>query len=272
MSAATEMPGDWPHNPIPRELQRELRWVAVLGTSLLAAMALALSVLEGPAAALPWLPAALVGWGFVLWQCHKRLHLNRRSLDDTGYVTLGHGNRITLLRGLLIAATGGFLAVAHMELRPWLLYVPAALYTAAALGDGLDGYLARRQQQTTRLGMELDTALDAFGLVIAPLLAVLYGKLQVSYLLVSIAYYLFQWGIYWRRSQGKPVYPLPPSSLRRYLAGLQMALVALALWPPLPADLTRILGFALMIPLLLGFCRDWLHVSGRLGTGRESSL
>jgi CDP-diacylglycerol--glycerol-3-phosphate 3-phosphatidyltransferase len=39
----------------------------------------------------------------------------------------------------------------------------------------------------------------------------------------------------------------------------------------LPAGMTSVVGIALMIPLLLGFCRDWLHVSGRLGAGRESS-
>lgn len=215
--------------------------------------------------ALRWLLASLACWGFVLWQCHNRLHLNRSLVDDKYYTTLGHGNRITLLRGLLIAATAGFLTNIHIEVSPWLLYAPAALYSMAVFGDWLDGYMARRQQQATRLGVELDTVLDAFGLLIVPLLAILYGKLHLSYFLVSIAYYLFQLGIGWRQWRGLPVYPLPPSILRRHLAGIQMALVAIALWPPLPADMTRVLGVALMIPLLLGFCRDWLYVSGRLG-------
>lgn len=254
---------------ISAELLRELRGWAALGAGLLLVAASLLVMLEGPSVGLYWLLAGLAGWAFVLWQCHKRLHLNCSPDDGKRYVGLGHGNRITLLRGLFIAATAGFLAIALIEVRPWLLYVPAALYSLAALGDWLDGYMARRQQQTTRLGVELDTALDAFGLLVAPLLAVLYDKLHISYLLVSIAYYLFQWGIHWRQQRGKPVYPLPPSRLRRHLAGIQMALVAIALWPPLPAEMTRIAGMALMIPLLLGFCRDWLHVSGRLGVGRE---
>lgn len=254
---------------VPRELRREVLRIAVLGASLLSATAIAFSVLQGPAVALLWLLAGLACWSFVLWQCHKRLHLNYSTVNDRYYATLGHGNRVTLLRGLLIAAAGGFLTSVHVEVRPWLLYIPAALYSMAALGDAVDGYMARRQQQTTRLGTELDTALDAFGLLIAPMLAVLYGKLHVSYLLVSIAYYLFQWGIHWRQCHGRPVYHLPPSQLRRYLAGFQMVLVALVLWPPLPAGMTRVLGITLMIPLLLGFCRDWLHVSGRLSADRE---
>lgn len=207
---------------------------------------------------------ALGSWSFVLWQCYKRLPLNRSSLDGPHYSTLGHGNMITLLRGLCIAGTAGFLATTQFD-SPWLVNIPAALYSAAAIGDWFDGYMARRQQQTTQLGMELDTVLDAFGLVIAPLLAVLIGKLHVSYLLVSIAYYLFQWGLAWRRSHSLTTYALPPSRLRRYLAGSQMALVAIALWPPLPSDVTRLFGVLLMTPLLLGFSRDWLHVSGRTG-------
>lgn len=253
----------------PSQLRREVRLIALLGACLLAGVAVALALWEQPAIAMRWFLAGLLCWAFVLWQCHKRLHLNRSTVTEHGYMKLGLGNRITLLRGLLIAATAGFLAIIPEDIHPWLLYVPAALYTAAALGDWLDGYMARRQQQTTHLGKELDTALDAFGLLIAPLLAVLYGKLHGSYLLVSMAYYLFQWGIHWRLARSKPVYALPPSRVRRYLAGLQMALVAAALWPPLPAGLMQLLGIALMTPLLLGFARDWLHVSGRLGAEPE---
>lgn len=261
------------HEDVPRvgvgfTLQRELHQIIVLGISMLVVSAAVLSVLEGPLVALRWLLAGLACWSFVIWQCNERLHLNFSTQDNRSaprrYDTLGQGNRMTLLRGLFISAMAGFLFIPHRQTVPWLLYVPAALYTAAALGDLFDGKLARRQQQTTQLGTELDTAFDALGLLIAPLLAVFYGKLHASYLLVSIAYYLFQWGIVWRKRQGLPVYPLPPSRTRRYLAGVQMALVAIALWPPIPGAVATVFGFALMMPLLIGFCRDWWHVSGRL--------
>ncbi|TVP52684.1 MAG: CDP-alcohol phosphatidyltransferase family protein [Halomonadaceae bacterium] len=264
------MPGSpMPVSPeVPCQLQRELLRIALLGAGLLAVAAVVLSVITGPGIALIWWLPGVACWGFVLWQCHRRLHLNRSPVDDRGFATLGHGNRTTLLRGLLIAGMAGFVFISPGAISPGLLYLPATLYTAAALGDLLDGYLARRQQQITRLGTELDTVLDAFGLVVAPLVAVMYDKLHVSYLLVSIAYYLFQWGLRWRQYHGLPVYPLPPSRLRRFLAGLQMTLVAIVLWPPLPGGITSTLGVALMIPLLIGFCRDWLHVSGRLGVQR----
>lgn len=255
----------------PPELQRELLHLTALGGALLLALAAGLAALEGPVFALRWLPASLACWAFVIWQGRVRLHRNRSTVDDALYHTLGHGTRITLLRGLLIAATAGFLGTVTMQVSPALLFLPALLYTAAALGDALDGYLARRQQHTTRLGAELDTELDALGLLVAPLLAILYGKLHVSYLLVSVAYYLFRWGIAWRRRHDRPVHPLPPSRVRRHLAGLQMALVAAALWPPLPAGVTRALGVVLMLPLLIGFWRDWLHASGRRATARDTA-
>ena len=257
--------------PCLTELQQELQWLAVLGFGLLLSLALFLGVIENSLFSSRWLLLALPTWGFVLWQCHRRLHLNYNQLDNKEYSTLGPGNRITLLRGLLIAATAGFLATTGLEMTHLLLYLPAVLYTAAALGDSLDGYLARKYKQSTELGKELDTTLDALGLVIAPLLAVLYGKLYVSYLLVSVAYYLFQWGLWWRRRCNKPVHPLPPSRIRRLLAGYQMGLVATVLWPPLPAVLTRPVGVLFMLPMLAGFIRDWLIVSGRLTSEPEQS-
>ncbi len=241
----------------------------MLGVGFLAAVASGLSAPEGTTIALIWFFLGLLCWCVVLWQCYRRLHLNCSVLEGKHYPALGIGNRITLLRGLLIAATAGFLVTVPGASNPWIFYIPAAFYTAAVVGDWLDGYFARWQRQTSRLGAELDTVLDALGLLVAPLLAVMLGKLHVSYLLVSVAYYLFEWGKAWRRRYRRPVYALPASRLRRYLAGMQMVLVALALWPPIAGSLTRILGIILMLPLLFGFCRDWLAVSGRRRVTQE---
>ena len=232
-------------------------------------MAALLLVFVSTPFSLRWLPVALVCWAIVVWQCARRLDRNCSADGEVRYATFGLGTQVTLLRGLCIAATAGFLPTVRITVTPLLYYVPAALYTVAAFGDALDGYLARRQQHTTLLGQEMDTALDALGLVVAPLLAVLYGKLYTSYLLVSVAYYIFMGGLHWRRRHGLPVYPLPPSRTRRLLAGFQMGLVATVLWPPLIAEVTRVVGFLYMLPLLTGFVRDWLYVSGRRQPGPE---
>ena len=212
--------------------------------------------------ALQWLLIADGLWFFVCWQLWQRRELNRASENATPYSTLGLANHLTLLRGGLIALTGGFL----LQPQPsgWLAWAPGVLYTIAAILDRLDGFVARRSKQTSLLGSELDTAYDALGLLVAPLLAVGYGKVHWSFLLVSAAYYIFVWGLYWRRTQQLPVYPLLPSALRRTLAGFQMGFVALILLPCFYAPFTVIVGLAFMLPILLGFMVDWLVVSGRI--------
>ncbi|MDR0781279.1 MAG: CDP-alcohol phosphatidyltransferase family protein [Pseudomonadales bacterium] len=238
---------------------RELRWLAPIGLVCLVLPAL-LPAHEAPGAfnALHW---ALAAWGFWLpiwflaWQ--RRAH-NRSDEKAAPFRDLGWGNRLTLLRGLLLAALGGF--ALQPAGTPWL---PAACYGSAALLDRLDGEVARRTRHCSELGAALDTLYDALGLVLAPLVALRLGKLHESYLLTSVAYYWFVAGLYWRRWHEQPVHPLLPSALRRTLAGCQMGFVALVLWPTLAAPLTRWLGLCFMLPLLLGFMRDWWQVSGR---------
>lgn len=212
--------------------------------------------------ALQWLLIADGLWFFVCWQLWRRVELNRASEDAPLYPSLGWANRLTLLRGGLIALTGGFLFQPQaVGLMAW---VPGVLYCIAAILDRLDGFVARRSKHTSLLGNELDTVYDALGLLVAPLLAVGYGKLHWSFLLVSAAYYIFVWGLYWRRRHHLPVYPLMPSMLRRTLAGFQMGFVAFVLLPFFQPPLVITIGIAFMIFILIGFVVDWLIVSGRI--------
>lgn len=217
-----------------------------------------------------WIPQAILQWifvtgillGSVIYQTLKRVDLNRANSSSPLYSTLGWANRLTILRGGLIAATGGFL---FLDWPPGMLaWLPGCLYTLAAILDRIDGFIARKTGQTSLLGIELDTLFDALGLAVAPLLAVWYGQIHWSYLLFSIAYYLFQWGIYWRKRNGLPVYTLPPNVLRRAWAGFQMGFIAVILLPVFSPPLTRIASIAFVMPVLTGFLIDWLVVSGRI--------
>jgi CDP-diacylglycerol--glycerol-3-phosphate 3-phosphatidyltransferase len=114
------------------------------------------------------------------------------------------------------------------------------------------------------MGMELDTVFDALGLAIAPLLAVWYGKIHWSYLLVSCTYYLFKYGQSYRQKNGLPLFALEPKLSRRAIAGFQMGFIAVVLFPMFQPPATRIAGFAFMLPVLTGFLIDWLVVSGRI--------
>ncbi len=205
---------------------------------------------------------SLLLWA-VIWQqlWHYRLQ-NRSDLDSPQLPALGWANRVTVMRGGLIAACAGFLWQPLPAGKA--AYLPVLCYTLAVLADRLDGELARRSNTTTLLGAALDTSYDAIGLVVAPMLAVNYGKLHPSYLLVSAAYYIFVSGLRWRQHHNLPVLPLAPSALRRTLAGCQMTLVAVSLWPPMKPLWSQLAGCVLMLPLLLHFWIDWLMVSARL--------
>ncbi len=68
-------------------------------------------------------------------------------------------NRITVLRLLM----GPIFAVALFHCSPereWLRYAALAIYAAAALSDFVDGYIARRFGQETKLGERLDPLAD----------------------------------------------------------------------------------------------------------------
>jgi CDP-diacylglycerol--glycerol-3-phosphate 3-phosphatidyltransferase len=243
-------------------MKRELQLAALLACTALLAGAILLSQVEGLAYAAEWFITSLVLAGFVWSQCWRLRALNRAAADGVMFAGLGWANRITLLRGLLIAACGGFLVPAHTVLA--LGWIGGPLYSTAAILDRVDGFVARRSGQTTLLGTEFDTSVDALGMLVAPLLALSLGKIHWTYLLVSVAYYLFQLGLYWRRRQGLAVYPLIPNQLRRALAGFQMGFIAVVLWPPFIAPMTLVIGIAFMVPVLLGFCVDWLVVSGKI--------
>lgn len=175
---------------------------------------------------------------------------------------LGIANVITLCRGGLFASVAGFLVVSP---RSPVLWWPALCYGVGVLLDWLDGTIARTVGRTTELGAKLDLAFDTLGFVVAPLVAVAWGRLPIWYLSLSAARYVFKAGVAWRQRHGRPVYDLPASRLRRPLAGLQMVFLTFALTPLVPADRIRVVAAVVLIPSLVVFGRDYLAVSGRLG-------
>ena len=178
----------------------------------------------------------------------------------------GLANAVTLVRGGLYAVVAAFVVVPPDTALVW---VPALCYGTGALLDRLDGVLARTIGDETPLGTRLDMAFDTFGFVAAPLVAVLWGRLPVWYLAISAARYVFLVGLYWRRRNGRPVYDLPDGTLSKYLAGLQMAFLTVALAPPVPTGVVWALAPVALAPSLAVFGRDFLVASGRLPRDRQ---
>lgn len=244
-------------------LKRKAQLTGLIGIGVLLASSVYIHQFT-PLNAAQWLLFAGSLWAYAWWQLWQGLDLNRSSAQHTLYETLGVANYLSVVRGGLIATTSGFLLQPPAtEVAAW---IPGVIYTVAAILDRIDGFVARRSNRTSLLGSKLDTTYDALGLLIAPLLALNYGKVHWSFLLVSVAYYFFCWGLYWRRTHNLPVYPLLPSQLRRTLAGFQMGCVALLLLPCFHPSFTTTVALVFMLPILLGFVIDWLVVSGRITT------
>jgi CDP-diacylglycerol--glycerol-3-phosphate 3-phosphatidyltransferase len=147
-----------------------------------------------------------------------------------------------------------------------LHWVPGIVYLGISLADLIDGLVARRQRRETELGKQLDITTDAAGILVAALLGVSLGRLPGVYLLVGTAYYVFIFGIWWRRKRGLPVVALPPRPYARIIAGFQMGLAGVALLPIFDPTFTFIAAYIFMTPLLAGFLRDWQVVSCRVKT------
>ncbi|QLG29489.1 CDP-alcohol phosphatidyltransferase family protein [Halorarum halophilum] len=212
--------------------------------------------------ALRWTTVSGMVVGFELGYLWTHLDAGRvERAGDRVRRSLGVANVVTLTRGGLYAVVAGFVVVPPHE--P-LLWVPAASYGAGAALDWFDGVVARELGRTTELGTRLDLAFDTLGFVVAPLVAVVWGRLPVWYLSLSAARYVFKAGVAWRRRRGHPVFALPESRVRRPLAAFQMVFITVALAPVLPAGVLRVAAAVALLPSLLVFLRDYLVVSGRL--------
>ena len=193
----------------------------------------------------------------ILWVV---LPQNHPMADARLFPTLGYGNALTIVRGLLVGLLAGFLfGPTPIGLLAW---APALLYGIERIIDFFDGFVARISRHETRLGEILDMEFDGLGILIAVALAVQYGKLPPWYLLLGVSRPLFVLGIWLRQRAAKPVHDLPPSDHRRIIAGLQTSFVAATLWPVLAPPLTLFASYLFALPLVLSFGRDWLVVSG----------
>jgi CDP-diacylglycerol--glycerol-3-phosphate 3-phosphatidyltransferase len=264
--------GTWP--PVPSALRWRFRLTAALFSIAAVVFALVVGHSFDPRAGGLWLLTAFPALGYQLW--FLRQWLDRAGPSDTAGEpppegpsgssgTLGVATGVTLGRGWLYAGVAGFLFVVPPTGSVWR-WVPVAWYGAGAALDWVDGVFAKTVGRRSELGSKLDMAFDTVGFLVAPLVGVAWGRLPVWYLSISAARYLFKAGRGWRRARGRPVYGLPPSRVRRPLAGLQMAFITAALLPIVPVSVVYPTAAVVVAPSLLVFVRDFLVVTGRLRT------
>lgn len=236
-------------------LRLAIIWLLILGLGFLALS----QVYPG---AWRWLLLSGVVLGYCLWVLRRGLINNHRPQESTLFPTLGLGNHLSMFRALVIGLLTGFLLLpAPPESLAWII---ALLYTAASIADWVDGYAARRADQLTVLGQQLDMEFDGLGVAVVSLLAVWYGQLPVWFLSVGLARYLFLFGMWWRERHENHCYDIPPSVHRRVMAGMLMGMMTVVLWPIVPAEMATLAGVVIAVPILLGFIRDWLFSAGHL--------
>ncbi len=237
------------------------RWAvfSVAGFLALSGLFLVLLLLWEPRFAIGWGITAVLGFSYLSWILWHNLPKNHRPGKVDLLPSLGPGNALTLMRGVLLAFLAGFLFLPQPGYP--LAWVPALIFTLVIAADFFDGYLARVSNHVTRLGEALDMRLDGIGISIAILLAIQYGQLPTWYLVVALARYLFLCGLYLRSRFGYPNQELPESVRRRAFAGLQMGFVSVMLWPIFTPPGTFVAAIVFAIPFLGGFLLDWLIVS-----------
>ena len=208
-----------------------------------------------------WLSCAIVAATAQLYYFYFHLDTNHPP-DRRGqlYDLLGLPNAVPLARGGLLAGLAGFIPV---MIQPAVVWIPSVLYGTASALDYVDGLTAKVVDRRSVLGEKLDMAFDSFGLAVAPTVAILWKQLPVWYLIIGIARYLFVGVISYREFRDRPVYRLPPSRVRRPLAGVQMVFITLSLSPLTTLGQIRAIAVVVLLPSLIIFIRDYLVVTGR---------
>lgn len=169
----------------------------------------------------------------------------------------GLGNAVTLARA---GATAVF---AGLALDPGLLASAAAGW--AALGaaavilafDGVDGWLARRQELASAFGARFDMEVDALLILVLSALALGLGKAGPWVLAIGLMRYAFV-GV--GRLVPTLAAPLPASGRRRAVCALVIAVLALLLAPPLAPPVSTLLAAVALAALTASFAADvaWL--------------
>jgi CDP-diacylglycerol--glycerol-3-phosphate 3-phosphatidyltransferase len=220
----------------------------------------------GPLERRSFVAAAALTWLALIFSFTK-LRRELSSLGEKGAAEISGATWVTIARGFLIALVAGF--GASRSAAEGALWAPAVLYAAAAIADRVDGALARGSSSETTLGAKLDVVTDALGLFVAPLAGVRWGRLPPWYLALACAYPAFRLALEVRRRNGRPIFVdrLRRDPRARFFAGVQMTVVAVALFPVLSRALTWTAATLAMLPTLALFVGEWRIVTGSAPDG-----
>jgi phosphatidylglycerophosphate synthase len=164
----------------------------------------------------------------------------------------GAANRVTLLRGGLVAVLFGLIGEVGTA---WAVVAIAG--TVLAL-DGVDGWLARRLRIVTAFGARFDMETDALLLVALTGLAWQYGKAGPWILLAGVMRYGF---VAAAKFMPQLARPLPPSQRRKAAFVVQAITLIICLAPVVVPPLSNAIALAGLVLLTASFAIDVVYLT-----------
>ena len=175
------------------------------------------------------------------------------------FARFGGANQITTVRALLVALAAALVGEPPV---PSVAIAAVTISVSALLLDGVDGWLARRQDVASPFGARFDMEIDAL-LILALSVLVWRGGKAGSWVVASglLRYAFVAAGavVPWMRGA------LPPSPRRQTVCVIQIAALTLAMLPAIQPPLSLPLAAAALVALAASFLLDtvWLwHHAG----------
>ena len=171
---------------------------------------------------------------------------------------LGPANRVTLGRSTLVLPVSA-LALEPAGLAGLVWWWVIAVSTIAMVGDGIDGYVARRTGTTTAFGARFDMELDSFLALALSILVWRIGKVGPWILLIGAFRYLFVIaGWLWPALTAE----LPASQRRKTVCVVDGVVLLVCLGPVIPSSVASPAAAAALLLLTWSFAVDirWLAV------------
>lgn len=167
-------------------------------------------------------------------------------------------NFVTAARAVLVVLLATLIAGDASRSTAWVGVIAA---TAAAVSDGIDGWLARRTDTSSRFGARFDMETDAALILVLSILVWQWEKAGPWVLAIGLMRYLFVaagWVLPWMRGR------LTPTLRGKTVAVWQMVTLIVSIGPIVPVWLSTT-GCAVSLTLLVwSFAID----VGRLWDGR----
>lgn len=173
---------------------------------------------------------------------------------------LGWANRVTLLRGMLVAVIAGAVIfpdfMAHHA-------TSMAILAVLALGlDGLDGWVARLTRSASAFGARFDMEVDAFFILVLCAALVAVDKVGIWVLAIGAMRYVFVVAGYVRPWLSQA---LPHSRRRKVVCVWQVATLLVGLLPMVSAGQASSLSAVALCLLSLSFGLDVRWLARRRG-------